>query len=475
MATKTPNYELWMPDGTDDFDEFREEFNENMQTIDEHMGGGGGSSSLAGLSDVNLSSPSNNQVLKYNSTSQKWENQNESGGGSGGHTIYDSNGTAMTQRSGLQFTGNASVTDDSTNDTTIVNISGSGGGGIIPMLAGAEQLWSGSFSGTGTIDVPNLDKYLVIAVQNDVSVLVLGNTFTGSGALGIYGQAQIGEFSYRFDNSVANKLKIDVNNRGIIYYNGSSTAYGGSWCTITKIYGLVRKEGNKAISAPIIYSDTERKVGVWRDNKPIYQKTITYHDSTGQYSELIIDDISSLDIDTFVNAFGSAYEAGWGWGSIPSDGNFIRYNTTNGNLQLDTSHFSWSNADYYITVQYTKTTDVAGSGDWTTEVPTVHYTTSEQVVGTWLGKPLYQQTIPFSGLNFTGNVDYPFDVSSYAVNAERIFLLLDMSFYIVSNVQRSFIYSTSSPVQSTYVMLRTEVNRNNASGYVTIRYTKTTD
>lgn len=103
------------------------------------------------------------------------------------------------------------------------------------------------------------------------------------------------------------------------------------------------------------------------------------------------------------------------------------------------------------------------------------YTTTEQVIGTWLGKPLYQQTIPFSGLNFTGNVDYAFDVSSYAVNAERIFFMHDMSFYIVSNVQRSFIYSTSSPVQSTYVMLRTEVNRNNASGYVTIRYTKTTD
>jgi len=103
------------------------------------------------------------------------------------------------------------------------------------------------------------------------------------------------------------------------------------------------------------------------------------------------------------------------------------------------------------------------------------YTMTEQVVGTWLGKPLYQQTIPFSGLNFTGNVDYAFDVSSYAVNAERIFFMHDMSFYIVSNVQRSFIYSNSSPVQSTYVMLRTEVNRNNASGYVTIRYTKTTD
>ena len=47
-------------------------------------GGGGGSSTLAGLDDVALSNPSNGQVLKYNSTSAKWENDNESGGS--GHT-----------------------------------------------------------------------------------------------------------------------------------------------------------------------------------------------------------------------------------------------------------------------------------------------------------------------------------------------------------------------------------------------------
>lgn len=35
---------------------------------------------LAGLTDTAISSPTNGQVLKYNSTSQKWENANESGG-----------------------------------------------------------------------------------------------------------------------------------------------------------------------------------------------------------------------------------------------------------------------------------------------------------------------------------------------------------------------------------------------------------
>lgn len=45
-------------------------------------------SDLDDLSDVTLSSPQNGQVLKYNTTTSKWENANESGGG-GGATIDD--------------------------------------------------------------------------------------------------------------------------------------------------------------------------------------------------------------------------------------------------------------------------------------------------------------------------------------------------------------------------------------------------
>lgn len=46
-------------------------------------GGGGGASAVSDLTDVNLTNLANGQILKYNSTSQKWENANESGGGGG--------------------------------------------------------------------------------------------------------------------------------------------------------------------------------------------------------------------------------------------------------------------------------------------------------------------------------------------------------------------------------------------------------
>ena len=43
MAQYTPNYGLSMPETTDDFKDFRESYNENMETIDQNLGGGGDS------------------------------------------------------------------------------------------------------------------------------------------------------------------------------------------------------------------------------------------------------------------------------------------------------------------------------------------------------------------------------------------------------------------------------------------------
>lgn len=135
------------------------------------QGGGGGSSTLAGLNDVSLASPTDGQLLGYNGTSHKWENVNGGGGGSStfaglndvnvqgvsngdiarynsatgkwtdssdlsdleltvaqlqasvlsitdGHTILDSNGTAMAQEDGLQFASGC-VEDDAVNGKTI--------------------------------------------------------------------------------------------------------------------------------------------------------------------------------------------------------------------------------------------------------------------------------------------------------------------------------------------------------------------
>ena len=45
-----------------------------------YLGGGGGSSTLSGLTDTDISTPSDGQVLTYDSAAGKWENANASGG-----------------------------------------------------------------------------------------------------------------------------------------------------------------------------------------------------------------------------------------------------------------------------------------------------------------------------------------------------------------------------------------------------------
>lgn len=81
MATQTTNYHLSKPESTDPFGDFRQSYNDNLDIIDANLGGGGGSSSLAGLSDVDISAPADGQVLTYDNVNSKWVNANPSGGG----------------------------------------------------------------------------------------------------------------------------------------------------------------------------------------------------------------------------------------------------------------------------------------------------------------------------------------------------------------------------------------------------------
>ena len=144
---------------------------DRVKVMDEiTQGGGGGSSTLAGLDDVNISSPTDGQALVYDNATGKWENKAGGGGSStfaglndvdvagvankdiarfnsstnkwekstaltdlelavsqisastlgitNGHTILDSNGTAMAQEDGLQFASGC-VEDDAVNGKTI--------------------------------------------------------------------------------------------------------------------------------------------------------------------------------------------------------------------------------------------------------------------------------------------------------------------------------------------------------------------
>lgn len=229
------------------------------------------------------------------------------------------------------------------------------------------------------------------------------------------------------------------------------------------------------VFAPVIYSDTERVIGVWRDNKPLYQKTLIF---TGSYSGSATNlpiNISNLDTVFLVDSWGLNQASAIC--PLPYVNNqtqylggvFISADKTTIGLRFGTSI---SFTKLVFTLRYTKTTDVAGSGDYNTYgVPTVHYSTNEQVIGTWTdGKPLYERV--FDNLSIALNndnwvyfndptyIDNVISLDAYSLNSDRHLHCA------ISEYQRS---NTNGIMFSGFSGFNRTVNR------IIARYTKTTD
>ena len=157
---------------------------------------------------------------------------------------------------------------------------------------------------------------------------------------------------------------------------------------------------------PVIYSTEEREVGVWTDGKPLYQKTIPI-DSLPNNTSRTYTTPSNLDnvIDARGYVISSNTQSGISVRIMPFAAgglNDIRVDINDGSLRI-TTFGNWSGYSGYITIYYTKTTDTAGSGTWTPSgVPAVHYSTTEQVVGTdENGNTIYERT--YTGLSVNTN------------------------------------------------------------------------
>lgn len=240
---------------------------------------------------------------------------------------------------------------------------------------------------------------------------------------------------------------------------------------------------------PLIYSDEEREVGVWIDGKPLYQKSYIYENSSGSAGDSsgATFDVWNLGNDkviisgglqcTFVNlTTNKMYPLPY------ADSSFTNVFMDNGIVKLKVRNDDWgSNYKLYMTARYTKTTDVAGSGKYTTYGGLAHhYSTSEQVVGTWIdGKPLYEKTI-----SKTVNCDSEYDmitrddsISGLPSTAVPRFVTggyfdggVPLSHYDSSNY-RTFTMWYSNNIRG-YVKWGT---LSTTTLRVTIQYTKTTD
>lgn len=112
MSNRSPIYNLYEPDSTDDFDDFLEEFNQNMETIDQNLGGGG---------TYVEANPAGSPTDVLNSI-QIGSTIYSIGGGGGGHTIVNESGTSLPSETKLQFTDGLQAVDDNVNGKTVVSL-----------------------------------------------------------------------------------------------------------------------------------------------------------------------------------------------------------------------------------------------------------------------------------------------------------------------------------------------------------------
>lgn len=174
---------------------------------------------------------------------------------------------------------------------------------------------------------------------------------------------------------------------------------------------------------PICYDTDEREVGCWIDGKPLYQKTWDFGNAITVNSNAWTDtSISNSDIEAIVKVVGGNLFSGKitcfdGLSATADSGSVVKI-LQNRNIAISVR---------YLTLQYTKTTDVAGSGTWNSQGQYAHhYSEDEKVVGTWIdGKPLYEKTIEFDTGVVASNID--FIITSYMPSDCEV---VDVSFII---------------------------------------------
>ena len=107
-----------------------------------------------------------------------------------------------------------------------------------------KKLWEGSAFTSGSITVPDLDKYRIFEFffSDTVSILVTKSGSNGMmwGGLNYvtYGTNAIATVSCRYSlSNVSNTITIDSNNRG--YSDGTNSNYSGKTDGLIRIFGIV--------------------------------------------------------------------------------------------------------------------------------------------------------------------------------------------------------------------------------------------
>lgn len=233
------------------------------------------------------------------------------------------------------------------------------------------------------------------------------------------------------------------------------------------------------IASSDCYSTVEKEVGCWTDGKPLYQRSF--------YVSALPSSAGSMQVATGLTGIEMCKITG-GWSNGFGELNIVRCESTNAvtygvgcrvsvssgvptiNIEVGRDRHT---IDAWVTIQYTKTTDTAGSGQYTpASGKAIHYSTDEQVIGTWIdGKPIYRRTLTglSVALNGTNWVNY-----NPSIPIDKI---VDLHAYYVttSDTLLSCAIAEYQYTPTTGIQLTAVQSYNRTVNILTIEYTKTTD
>ena len=195
--------------------------------------------------------------------------------------------------------------------------------------------------------------------------------------------------------------------------------YVSDWSSQPTTYAFINR-----INPSDIYDTNEHVIGSFL-GKPLYQRTVDF----GSPSGVATYNASSWNIERLVSAQGCIKRTSGELMPIPNtyneiSNNYIQgvswfdYIPSTGNLQLFVWGFPVGDiTECYVTYQYTKTTDSAGTAVYASEN---EYSTDETIVGKWIdGKPIYQRTWEISNATVNANTDTDVIVDD-ASNVEKV-------------------------------------------------------
>ena len=258
--------------------------------------------------------------------------------------------------------------------------------GILPYLGGMPEMVANKFSRCDlystsekmigqwidgkplyqkTISIGNLPDNTIKNVAHNISNL--GDVIDIKGFASNAGKTYYAPLPQVQPNIFENQIKIGVTPTDIEISTGSSVfvAYTG--------YAIIQY--TKTTDSPISigsdtdYSTDEKIVGTWIDGKPIYQKTIVDKtpivttDGTSIGKRITISaDLDKVITYNIYHEWNNGNNAGLLNDSYTISGGAIRFirafiDYAQNEIAIVTDRDAFSNADIYITIQYTKTTD----------------------------------------------------------------------------------------------------------------------